>query len=319
MNSNVAINSEGDIEGEEPLVSVLVPCYNHEKYVIECLESIKSLDYSRLELIVSDDCSPDSTFALSEEWMQRNADRFERTLVVRQERNIGVIRNLQFLFDSSQGDYLTYVASDDVLLESGISSRLKLLQEDRNIDAVFGNAQLISSSGAVVESEFIGQRIVKELTSRRLLVSSLLLNWCVPGPVMMLRKAAVMKNGSLGLLPVGLKAEDRYIYIRMASRGKLRFLDAVVAKYRTLQDSMSKPSAPSSFVTSYFVQSDKQNRHLLSGFNRVVIETMISQYSIELNKSSITIAIYKCMNLMFRLVTRSFRMILFIYSVIRNK
>ena len=42
---------------KSPLVSVLVPSYNHEKYVIECLESIKGLSYPRLELILSDDGS----------------------------------------------------------------------------------------------------------------------------------------------------------------------------------------------------------------------------------------------------------------------
>lgn len=319
MDSNFVPHSERESADAETLVSVLVPCYKHQEYVIECLESIKSLGYKRLELIISDDCSPDSTFALAEEWVQRNACRFERALIVKQESNIGVVRNLQFLFDSSQGDYLTYIASDDVFVESAISSRMKILQEDKTIDAVFANAQLISSSGAVVKERFIEKGIVKELSSTRLLVSSLLLNWYVPGPVMMMRREAVLEGGSLGRLPVDLKGEDRYIYIRLASRGKLRFLDVVVAKYRTLQDSLSQPSSPSSFVTEYFVQGDKSNRNLLSGFSRIIIEILIAQYNVELNKGKSSISVYKCKNLFFRLVTRNLRMILFVCSMMWKK
>jgi alpha-1,3-rhamnosyltransferase len=75
----------------EPLVSVLVPAYNHGKYIVECLESTKSLAHKRLELIVSDDCSTDDTFALADQWAQRNAARFERTVVTRQKQNVGIV------------------------------------------------------------------------------------------------------------------------------------------------------------------------------------------------------------------------------------
>jgi len=314
MINNTAIsgskNGSSDID---PLVSVLVPSYNHEKYVIECLESIKSQDYRRLELIVSDDSSQDSTFALVEEWIQRNAGRFERAIAVKQPKNLGVVRNLQFLFDNAQGEYLTYVASDDLLLPSGVSNRGRALQKNKDVDAVFGNAQLVSESGVVLQKEFIPKRIVRELSSGKLLVSSLLLNWCVPGPVMMLRKKAVLESGSLGILPVDLKAEDRYIYIRLASRKKLRFVNAVVAKYRAVQDSMSRHPSQYSFIVGHIAQSDKRNRHLLSGFNRFVIESKIARYDLELNKGNI--ANYQSKKLFWRLVTMPLKMVLFIRAM----
>lgn len=84
MNDENSIHSDPK-RTQDPLVSILVPSYNHEKYIIECLDSIHNLDYPRLELLISDDCSQDDTFRLAEQWAQNHADGFERTLVVRQK------------------------------------------------------------------------------------------------------------------------------------------------------------------------------------------------------------------------------------------
>jgi glycosyltransferase involved in cell wall biosynthesis len=286
MIDNTAISSSKNGSSDiEPLVSVLVPSYNHEKYVIECLESIKNSKYKRIELILSDDHSSDSTYELASQWTQLNAERFERAIAIRQDKNLGVVSNLQFLFDRSQGDYLAYIASDDLLVESGIPDRLRLLQSNGNVDAVFGNSQLISASGAVLQDPFVPPHIAKTFCSPRLLTCALLRYWGLGGPVMMLRREAVLRNGSLGILPNDLKFEDRYIFIRLAAQGKLMFLNTVVAKYRVVENSMSRSSSFSSIEAIGVVESDKRNRHLLSGIDRLFIEVAIATNNIELNST----------------------------------
>ena len=313
MADEAVLNPE---KNREPLVSVLVPAYNHHQYIVECLESVRALNYRRLELIVSDDCSPDNTFELAKQWAQKNAGRFERTLVVRQDKNVGLVRNLQSLFNAAQGDYLAFIASDDLFLESAFASRVELLQTHHDIDAVFGNAQLISAAGAVLKEEFIPRRYARELSSRRLLLSSLVLNFGVPGPVLMLRKEAVRENGSLGPLPPDLKWEDRYIYIRLASRGRLRYVNEVVAKCRFVPDSMSRPVSRRPDI-DVFVQCDRKNRHLLSGLNRLLIENEIARCDLELRKGKI--ALYGFRRLFSQHVTKLSRVILRICStVFRN-
>jgi glycosyltransferase involved in cell wall biosynthesis len=310
MSANVVPAPVGE---PEVLVSILVPSYNHEKYIVECLESIRGLNYRRLELILSDDCSRDSTFMLGEQWARMNADRFERTLIVRQEKNLGITKNLQFLFDKSEGDYLAYIASDDSFVESAIAFRVKLLQKNPNLDAVFGNAQVISDSGAVLKERFIPNWVARELTSERLLVPSLLLNWRVPGPVMMLRRTAVLNGGSLGILPTDLKGEDKYIYLRLASRGKLRFENVIVAKHRMVQDSMSRGPARSRAVLEYLAHSDQRNMYLLSGFNRYIAKTTIARIQLELSKENV--AFYELKKLVLRSMVTQFRVVLFVRAL----
>ncbi|HUZ05758.1 MAG TPA: glycosyltransferase family A protein, partial [Acidobacteriaceae bacterium] len=206
---NNPVNLSQERRHIEPLVSVLVPSYNHEQYVVECLESIKDSNHKRLELILSDDCSTDHTYALSKEWAQRNASRFERVVTVRQDINLGIVKNLQFLFENAQGEYLAYLASDDMLTPSGITDRLEVFEEDGDVDAVFGNSQLISESGSVLREQFLAANIAKAFISKKLLLCALLRFWGPGGPVMMLRRTAVQERGSLGILPDDLQFEDR--------------------------------------------------------------------------------------------------------------
>jgi glycosyltransferase involved in cell wall biosynthesis len=281
MSVSVIPNPETE---REPLVSVLVPSYNHEKFVIECLESIKGLDYSRLELILSDDCSRDSTFLFAEQWAQRNRDRFERVLLVRQDKNLGLVRNLQFLFNSAQGEYLAYIASDDAFVPSAILSRVKVFQKSLDIDAVFANAELISESGSVLNTQGISQRFARELSAPSLMVPSLILASFVPGPVMMLRRSAILEGGSLGSLPDDLRTEDWYIYLRMAIRGRLRYINEVVAKYRVMQTSLSRSPSQYKAMIEAVIHVDSMFRHQLTGVNRILLETRRVRWKLELSE-----------------------------------
>ena len=308
---NVVTNSE---IVAKPLVSVLVPSYNHEKYVIECLESIKNLCYPRLELILSDDKSSDTTYDLAGQWIKQNDSRFERAIAIRQPKNLGIVQNLQYLFDGARGEYLAYIASDDEFLPSSMEDRIATLQANQDIDAVFGNAQLISSSGTVLRERFIPRRIARELRFRSLLIKSLLVNWQVPGPVMMLRRKAVSAGGSIGTLPLDLKGEDKYIYIRLASLCKLMFVDAIVAKYRMVENSASRAHALRRTVAYYNIQSDTKNKHLLGGVNRCIIDLTIAAFDLELNKGQKPFYILK--KILFRCASIGLKVMLFVAALV---
>jgi glycosyltransferase involved in cell wall biosynthesis len=193
------------------LVSILVPSYNYERYVIECLETIKSLNYRRLEVILSDDCSRDSTYLLAEQWAQKNADRFERTLIVRQEKNFGITKNLQFLFDKAQGEYLAYIASDDLFVASSIADRENHLREHKSLDGVIGNSRLISESGSVLCEQRIPAHISNDLCGLEPTPRFLIWYWRFMCFAALIRKRAFMEDGSVGRLPEDLKIEDRYL------------------------------------------------------------------------------------------------------------
>ena len=109
-----------------PLVSVLVPAFNHQEYIKCCLDSIAESSYLPLEILVIDDGSSDATYARACAWMDDNAHRVKRVTVCRQA-NQGITRTLNALISLARGEYIALLGSDDVLESDGIALRLSLI------------------------------------------------------------------------------------------------------------------------------------------------------------------------------------------------
>ncbi|MCL2048521.1 MAG: glycosyltransferase [Defluviitaleaceae bacterium] len=97
-----------------PMVSVFVSCYNNTEYLNECLDSILSQTYGNIEIIVSDDGSPnfDSDAILG--YIENNKGTNITNVVVRQnECNAGTVKHCNIILDLYKGDYLLFLACDD--------------------------------------------------------------------------------------------------------------------------------------------------------------------------------------------------------------
>lgn len=103
-----------------PLVSIIVITYNSSKYVIETLESAKAQTYQNVELIVSDDCSTDDTIKICGEWIEKNKNRFIKAKLIESEKNTGISANCNRGLKPAKGEWLKFIAGDDILLENCI-------------------------------------------------------------------------------------------------------------------------------------------------------------------------------------------------------
>lgn len=102
------------------LVSVIVITYNSSKYVIETLESVYQQTYTDIELIVSDDCSIDDTLCICERWLEKHKTRFTRAEVIQTPSNGGICRNYNFALEHANGEWIKYIAGDDLLEDNCI-------------------------------------------------------------------------------------------------------------------------------------------------------------------------------------------------------
>ena len=97
-------------ENSGPLISVLVPCYNVEKYLRECIDSIRSQTYKNLEIICINDGSTDSTAEI----LRQYADIDRRIRVITKE-NSGYGHSMNIGLSKATGEYLGIVESDDFI------------------------------------------------------------------------------------------------------------------------------------------------------------------------------------------------------------
>lgn len=107
-----------------PLVSILIPAYNHLAYVADAVESVWQQDYRCVELIIIDDGSTDDTYAL----LQQLAQRSPIPMQVFSQQNLGLNRTLNRLVSLASGCYLKFLASDDKLAQGVVTRHVRLLE-----------------------------------------------------------------------------------------------------------------------------------------------------------------------------------------------
>ena len=120
------------------LFSIVVVTYNQEKLIKECLDSILLSDYQPLELIVVDDHSTDDNKNIINRWIEKNKSRFSNINFIINEENKGVSYSHTVGVRSASGEYIKYIAGDDILAEKAIDKVGSFLDENKNVYWGFG-------------------------------------------------------------------------------------------------------------------------------------------------------------------------------------
>lgn len=218
------------------LVSVIVPAYNHARYIERCLDSVVASTHRPIELLVLDDGSSDRTAKVAERWVRNLPGSADIEVRVWNRPNHGVARTLNELISVARGEYVVPVASDDYLLPGGIAIRLQHA-ETHGCRAVFGDCIVVDANGrTTAQSGLTALHHGDPAALISDLFAELITNWAVPGPVLMVeRKFAV----SLGGYDDALAQDDWDFYLRMAAVGALCFIDQPVAAYRRHPSNLS--------------------------------------------------------------------------------
>ena len=121
------------------IVSVIIPIYNSEKYIIRCLNSVVSQTINDLECILIDDCGNDNTLSLIEKYL-KEYNGPKQFKVIRHQNNCGVATARNTGIKAASGTYLFFLDSDDAIVEDCIESLLNLYRAYPDIVMAQGNA-----------------------------------------------------------------------------------------------------------------------------------------------------------------------------------
>lgn len=114
-------------------VSIIILAYRSAETITETLESIKKQDYGKIELIVSDDCSPDNTVEIARKWIEQQAisDTFDIKLITT-KTNTGIPGNINRALKETTGEYVKILAADDLLATDAISAYVSFMETHPN-------------------------------------------------------------------------------------------------------------------------------------------------------------------------------------------
>lgn len=108
-----------------PLVSVLIPTYNRQDFILECINSALNQSYKNIEIIISDNCSTDQTLDICKAAGQKDS----RIKVVSTGTNVGPVANWLNCFNNSSGQYIKLLFSDDLLAKDCIERMVPAIQD----------------------------------------------------------------------------------------------------------------------------------------------------------------------------------------------
>lgn len=129
-----------------PLISVLMPAYNHERYVETAVRSVLDQDWPRIELLASDDGSRDGTWNALRGLKPECERKLERVEFERHE-NLGTSRTLSALRGGAHGDYVAILASDDAYLPGAFSRLMRPMLADADIGLTVGRNEFMDDVG----------------------------------------------------------------------------------------------------------------------------------------------------------------------------
>ena len=132
------------------MVDILLATYNSEKHIKTLLDSLLNQSYRDLRIIISDDCSTDSTAGILKEYEQKH----KRLQVFYQQVNLGYIKNFEFLLCQSTGEYVCFADHDDFWYSTKVETMLNELIRHK-VDLVYCDMRQIDENGKVLAQSYM--------------------------------------------------------------------------------------------------------------------------------------------------------------------
>ncbi len=128
----------------KPLVSVIIPNYNHSMYLDQSIQSALNQTYPNIEVIVNDNCSTDCSVKVIRKYIPQGV------IVNKNPENI-LNSNYRVVYERSHGKYFLLLCADDVLYHDFIEKAVKIMEEHENIGLVHGERRYIDENGNITE------------------------------------------------------------------------------------------------------------------------------------------------------------------------
>lgn len=219
-------------KNNQPLVSIVIPCYNHEQFVQDCIQSVIDQTYENIELIIIDDGSKDDSVLKIQEMLGECENRFIN-FEFRHRVNKGLSATLNEALEWCRGKYLAPFASDDKMCEFRIEKQVNYFNsvKDENVAGVFGGYYSIDNNNNILDTVISGY---KEYDNLKIIMHQFEL----PAPTALLKTVTVREVG--GYRP-DIKIEDWFMWLKLTeSNGKLVYMSEVLCYYRSHSNNFSK-------------------------------------------------------------------------------
>jgi len=221
------------LNAKSPAITVLMPVYNGDKYLIEAVDSILNQTFSDFEFLIIDDGSTDQSIDLIKTYDD------PRIRLIMNKKNMGQSGTLNKGLSLARGEYIAIMDQDDISIPERIKKQLKFMENNSNVDVCGSWLQLFGKYNGINELPIDSEKIKVNL----------LTNQNLAHPTVLIRKSTLVKY-NFNYNPNYSIAQDYDLWIRMSEYCTFFNIPEPLVKYRIHENQNSKIAADRSIIES---------------------------------------------------------------------
>ena len=232
-----------------PQVTVIALCFNHAKFLHECLDSIVEQTFQDFQLIITDDCSKDDSPDLIQSWIAQNRPD---AIFIRHTKNSGLCKILNEALTQASGDFISMIATDDAWEPNKIKCQLELMRQQLDtVAVVYSDASRMDEAGKRLEKDFIQSHTPECTRPSGKIFSELAHRNFIPAMSTLIRRKCLI---NVGFYDERLSYEDYDMWLRLSAKYEFAFCPGTLARYRIVSTSL---------VRTIFVMPNAQHYYTL--------------------------------------------------------
>lgn len=223
-----------------PLVTIISPTYNHEKFIAECIESVMAQTYSNWEMIIIDDGSKDSTFDIARGYAEKDSRIRPFT-----KENVGIFRlgeSYNFGLKQSRGKYIAILECDDLWFPDKLETQVAQLEKHPQCVLSWGKAYL--SSIDLKKRYYLAPRNIDDTSvffnkPVGSFLKKFIYNTLIPALTIVIRKEALLNIGGFQQ-GFNLPLIDIPTTLELLMKGEFAYIDQPLGQWRIYPHQVTK-------------------------------------------------------------------------------
>lgn len=246
----------------KPAVSIIIPCYNSEKWIVDSLQSIYNQTYKNFEVIVIDDGSEDNTNKIVQE--------FDSSIIYKYQKNKGPAAARNLGVKIAKGDYIAFLDSDDLWEKNKLEKQLSYLNKNKEVDLILTNVTVVNENGSFLFHHDNNVPSDKEELIRAFFLGKIVMNT----PTIFMKKEVFNEvGGFIESLPL---REDHFFLMVVSKRYKVGHIKDYLVKRRIRESSISHDINPNEVLelNRPFIKISLENFPFLKKYENQVLSNL---------------------------------------------
>lgn len=263
-----------------PMIQIFMPTYNKGRYIENTVKSILRQTYSNFTLTIVDNASTDETESII------NKIKDTRIRYIKNDRNIGAIKNINKCISMATEKYIAIYHSDDIYEDTILQEEIEVLKNNNKVGAVFTDKKKIDKYDNIIDesrnrfNEIFGyEELLKEVATN---------NTPLVCPTFMCRSEVFKKVGTLN--EKYLYAGDTEFYLRIAKVYKLYLINKQLIRYRVYLGQESSIYLFSTNMQEEYLLLEEEIKYYEKQFKKVLDDEFLNKYNKKLSHEYLRIA-----------------------------